>query len=136
MFCCVTHLHWRIESIFARSSTKQFWTRKFMISWKKPARSLQLYYATLLKIGIFSRRFLEITNWQLLLTLCEKCPNTEFFLVRIFLYWNYRNWAFGHFSHSVNAFWGESIFYPSPEKNLAYILSFVRCFHLTHVYLW
>ena len=29
----------------------------------------------------------------------EKCPNTEFFLVRIFLYSD--NWIFGHFSRIV-----------------------------------
>ena len=41
-------------------------------------------------------------------SLCEKCPNTEFFLVRIFLYFDWirenmdqKNSLFGHFSHSV-----------------------------------
>ena len=33
--------------------------------------------------------------------LCEKCPDKEFFLVRIFLYSDQKNSVFGHFSHSA-----------------------------------
>ena len=48
------------------------------------------------------------TELEEYLTLREKSPNTEFFLVLIFLYlecrkiWTRKNYVFGHFSRSVN----------------------------------
>ena len=35
------------------------------------------------------------------LTMCKKCPNTEFFLVRIQENTDQKNYVFGHFSFSV-----------------------------------
>ena len=37
----------------------------------------------------------------MIVTLCEKCPNTEFFLVRIFPHSDQKNFAFGHFSRNI-----------------------------------
>ena len=37
----------------------------------------------------------------MIVTLCEKCPNTEFFLVSIFPHSDQKNFAFGHFSRNI-----------------------------------
>ena len=71
----------------------------------------------------FCHLFLPVPSTKLYITLHEKCPNTEFFLVRIFLYSDWirrfspyllciyseyrkirtrKNWVFGHSSRSVN----------------------------------
>ena len=48
------------------------------------------------------RKYLNHSQETQISTLREKCPNTEFFLVRIFRIQSRKSSVFGHFSHSAS----------------------------------
>ena len=97
--------------------------------WEKQIQWKQSFRKHILWILLFSKYFERKVKWiwpcTMLLALLEKCPNTMFFLVRIFLYsdWirrfnvnlsiqseyrkilNRKNSVFGHFSRSVDIRW-------------------------------
>ena len=85
---CLTHTKYQIK-IFPRNYTSVEFLSLFLCE--------QDYYKYLLM-----RKYLNHLQETYISTLREKCPNTEFSLVRIFRIRSRKSSVFGHFSHSAN----------------------------------